>query len=68
MAEKDSTLSSEIATNNMLQRNCNEKFGIKAENLKKLCKMFNIPLQFPKKAKYVFLCDILDISTTGWLW
>ena len=58
MAEKDSTLSSKKATDNIIPRNCNDVFGLKAENLKKLCKKFNVPLQLPKKAKCVFLCDI----------
>ena len=50
MAEKDSTLSSKNATDNILLRNCTDVFRLNAENLKKLCRKFNIPLQLPKKA------------------
>ena len=58
-------LSSKKPTDNILPRNSTDVFGLKAENLKITLKKFNIPLQLPKKAKCVFLCDILGISTTG---
>ena len=52
-------------TKNILPRNSIYVLELEAENLTNLCKRFNIPLQLPKKANWIFLCDTLGISTTG---
>ncbi|XP_069102920.1 uncharacterized protein [Argopecten irradians] len=39
--------------------------GLKADDLKKLCIFHDIDVTFPKKAKVIFLCHALGISTTG---
>lgn len=39
--------------------------ALSASELKKLCLNFDIEIKFPKKAKIIFLCHALGISTTG---
>ena len=43
----------------------NEVTALKSTDVKQLCEKLNINLKFPKKAKLIFLCHALGISTTG---
>ena len=43
----------------------NEVAALKSQVVKQLCAKYKTDLEFPKKAKLIFLCHTLGISTTG---
>lgn len=58
-----------VCTGNVLQPRCYKSYtdiaSLSAVKLKQLCVQYNLDTTLPKKAKIVFLCQRLGISTTG---
>ena len=54
-----------LKTRNTQLKTFKEVDNLKAVDLKNLCTTYDIDVKFPKKAKVIFLCQALGISTTG---